>query len=107
MNNNSYTKWRQIWVSRAKTLCTIYVHQQQEILREERRLNREEAQRQREEAQRQREAEDRAREDAAAARAHELKVIRLRGEPQNNQQRNNNAKSPKLPSFNEETDQMD
>ena len=44
-----------------------YIHQQQEILPEERRLIREEAQHQREEAQRQREAEDRGREDAAAA----------------------------------------
>ena len=43
------------------------------------------------ERQLQREADDRAREDAAAARAQELEVIRLKGEPQNKQQRNNNA----------------
>ena len=84
-----------------------FVREQQEIARTERQLQREADDRAREEAQRQRDAEDRAREDAAAVRAHELEVIRLRGEPQNNQQRNTNAKSPKLPSFNEQTDQMD
>ena len=64
-----------------------FVREQQENSREERWL--------------QREAE-------ATTRAHEIELIRLRGEmPQNQQPRNNEAKLPKLPGFNENHDKMD
>ena len=63
-----------------------FVREQQENSREERRL--------------QREAE-------AATRAHEIVIIRLKGEiPQNQQPRTNAAKLLKLPSFNENHDKM-
>ena len=76
-----------------------FVREQQAIAREERRVQREEAQHNREEAAQQREAE-------AAARVHELEVIRLRGEAPVNPDRNN-SKAPKLPSFVEGKDQID
>ena len=64
-----------------------FVREQQEQSREERRL--------------QREADKEARE-------HELEIIRLRGNRQNNNQDvRNNAKSLKLPCCNEKTDSMD
>ena len=70
------------------------MREQQELSREERGL--------------QREAEAAARAADDRAREHELEIIRLGGNRQhNNQDVRNNAKSPKLPCFNEKTDSMD
>ena len=64
-----------------------FVREQQDIGREERRMQRE---------------------DAQAQREHELEVLRLRGNRQQDQQNEgNNTKTPKLPSFVEGKDEID
>ena len=67
-----------------------------QLQREEAQSARALAERQLEENDQAREADREARAGAAAARVHELEVIRLRDEgQQNNQNMRNNAKSPK------------
>ena len=89
-----------------------FVREQQELSREERRLQREAvaAARAADAAARAADAAARAadREADDRAREHELEIIRLGGNRQhNNQDVRSNAKSPKLPCFNQKTDSMD
>ena len=112
----------QLWREEAAAMglqgpeIVAFIREQQEIGREERKAQREEAQAQaqaqREEAQAQAQREEAQaqaqREEAAAARAHELEVIRLRGNRQQDQQNErNNTKTLKLPSFVEGKDEID
>ena len=76
------------------------VREQQQNALTERQLQRDVDDRAREDAaaarilaERQLEENDRARADAAAARAHEVEMIRLRGEAQPNNQNNRNKES--------------